>query len=449
MEALAALGKVASAKGFASSGQRPRKPIVCSEHQLLLLPPELVKADGSLDVYPDVLKLFRPTYDQNRPAIQTTGWVGYIPLNDTIALEISPRVPVGNLERLVSMALGYAPNILKKYTRQFAQAADQPASLFDVLSDQILDAFDQIWEIGLLKCYSRIERKGSSPVGRIMPFSSEWHTAKAGRPVAVSSAFHRTPDFGPNRLLRHAFEKLLSRYLDIGADRQRARIHRLKKAIECLADIGWPSASEVTPKAIALYVQQLPAQHEHYADALMVAQLIIYDAGLAIRGPGGVATLPSILIDMAKAFEDYIRRVLVNGLSDDNDVEVKDGNKGGDDGAKVSLFDPAREGLANPPVTPDIVIYVRGKARLVVDVKYKNSPAVPDRNDINQVILYGARYGVDRVMVLHAGRPDNRDPTESCGNVGQFQLFNGMVDLDAASITAEEASFVEAVRNLL
>ncbi|WP_338529411.1 5-methylcytosine restriction system specificity protein McrC [Nitratireductor thuwali] len=185
--------------------------------------------------------------------------------------------------------------------------------------------------------------------------------------------------------------------------------------------------------------------HEHYADALMVAHLIVFDLGLSIRSGGGGAILPSILINMAEVFEGYMRRVLADGLSNDGRIEVKDGNKGGDSGAKVLLFDPVQEGLKNPDATPDIIIEVDGKPSLVIDAKYKAAPNVPDRSDVNQVIVYGERYGTARVMVLHAGRPS----TELCGSIGGFQVYNGMTNLNATPIEDEEAAFVAAVRALL
>ena len=449
MVGLAALEDIFRGRGLAATGQLSRTVIRAVEHETVLLPQELVRADGSLDVYEDVLNRFRPTYQRNRPSVQCAGWVGYIPLNDAFALEVSTRVPVGNLERLVGMAAGYTPTVLRKYTRLFGHAEDRPEALFDLLADQLLNAFDRIWESGLLKTYDRVVRVNSSPSGRIMPFETEWLSGKAGRPTAMSSAFHRTPDFGPNRLLRHAFEKLLALYVGLVDQKQRARTLRLRKALVRLGDVQRASASDLTPQAIAGYLKQLSVHHEHYVDALMVAHLIVYDLGLSIRQPGGIAILPSILIDMATVFESYMRRVLADGLADDPTIQVKDGNKDGDGGAKVSLYDPVRIGLNSPDATPDIVIEVDGRATLVIDAKYKPTPKMPDRSDVNQVIVYGARYATSRVMVLHAGRPQDRAPTELCGSIGGFEVYNGMTDLNASLIEDEEASFVAAVRALL
>lgn len=64
---------------FAESGQPVRTSIRAVEHETVPLPQAMVKSDGSLDVYEDVLPFFRPTYQNNRPSIQCGRWVGYIP----------------------------------------------------------------------------------------------------------------------------------------------------------------------------------------------------------------------------------------------------------------------------------------------------------------------------------------------------------------------------------
>lgn len=448
-EGLAPLARLMADRGFSASLRTERRVITATEQETLFLPLEMLKADGSLDVYDDVMNLFRPTFHKNRPAIQCGGWIGYIPLNDSFALDVAPRVPIGNLERLVGMAAGYSPNILRRHARQFAHAEGQPASLVEILADQLLATFDRICELGLLKTYIRNTRLGSFPVGRIYPFESAWQAAKLGKPVAVSSSFQRTSDCGPNRVLRYAFQKLLARYIGTTEDRHRARLQKLKRAVDRLDAISIPKNVELTPSAIASIIGHLPGERQDYADAMMIAQLIIFDASLSIRGAGEVALLPSLLIDMSKVFEDYARRVLADGLKIDTRVEIKDGNRGGAQGAKTTLFDPVQAGLKNPTVTPDIVIELNNTTTVIIDVKYKGAPNVPDRNDINQVVLYGAKYGAQHVMLLHAGRPNGRSNIEFCGKVGDFSIYNGMIDLDAKMIEEEEAAFVDAMASIL
>ncbi|MGX9181817.1 5-methylcytosine restriction system specificity protein McrC [Mesorhizobium sp. BHbdii] len=443
------LSEALSGRGKAASRQISRTPIKGIEHQIKELPPALIRPDGSLDLYEDVRKLFKPIFSDGKPAIQCGGWVGYIPLNDQYALEVAPRVPIGNLERLIGMAAGYTPRVLQKYTRQFALSQERPDSLFDVLTDQMLHAFDHVWESGLIKAYERRGRIGTSPAGRIDPFESAWRTAKAGLPVAASAAFHRTVDFGPNRLLRLAFEKLLSRYLGTQSQSQRARLLRIRRVLARLEDVALPSRSEMTPQAVTDMVRHLPAQHENYADALMLAQLVISDSGLSIRGNNGMAILPSIIIDMATVFEAYVRRVLADRLQENPRIVVKDGNNAPPGGASTLLLDPIEPGVKNVDVTPDIVIEIDGVVRLVIDAKYKPATSKPVRDDVNQVVLYGAKYAARHVMLLHAGRDPVQAPVTLLGGIGSFSLYNGLIDLDADPIEAEENHLSERVAAIL
>lgn len=434
-----------------AAGAVPRQPLAAFEHDSVDIPADLIKADGSLDVYEEVLRHFRPTYVKNKPSIQCSGLVGHIPLNDAYALEVATRVPVGNLERLISMAKGYSPTILRKFSRLFAASEDRPDSFFDPLTDQLLAALDRIWDAGLLKTYQEVVRKSSSPKGRLMPFGTALLTARSGRPTALSSSFERTPDFGPNRVLRLAVERLLGRYVGLTDKGQRDRTLRLHRAMHKLSDVGQPKPYEISTGAISRYVLGLPPHHGHYGDALMIAHLVLTDLGVAIRGTGGIAVLPPILIDMAKVFEDALRRVLADGLVDDPRISVKDGNLSPEaGGGRRGLYDAVPLGFEMPNATPDIVVEVDGVPILIIDAKYKPAPKrLPDRGDVDQVVVYGARYGAKKIMLLHAARPAGRPYVERAGAIGEYEVFSGMVDLNAAAIETEEAGFVAAVRALL
>ena len=444
------LGRALAGRGYAAARQVHRTTITAVEHEIKTLPPDIVQPDGSLDVYDDVQKLFKLVFEKGRPAIQCAGWLGYIPLNDHYVLEVNARVPIGNLERFIGLAKGYAPKVLKKYTRYFAHTTEQPATIFDALANQLLTSFDHAWHAGLLKVYERRQRLRGSPVGRIDPFETAWRTRKAGRPTGASSAFFRTPDTGPNRVLRHAFEKLLQRYLQApDSTSHRSRLLDIRRFLYRLNGVGRLSPMEASPRAFAQYINRLPVHHEHYADALMLSQLIMADIGPSIRGPDHFAILPTILIDMSKVFEEYTRRLLTDRLSSLAEVEVNNGNKGGAGGAKEDLFEGLRPELKNRPVTPDIVVTVGGSPSLIIDAKYKLPLDVPDRPDVNQVVLYGAHYGCQRVMVLYAGRGENQNWVERVGNIGAHTLYTGHIDLAADQIEDEEQNFVGAVAKLL
>jgi 5-methylcytosine-specific restriction enzyme subunit McrC len=200
MRSLNSLSGLLSGKAFLPAHPEIRTVISAVEYETKLLPSDIIRPDGSLNLYDDVQKLFRPTFDKGRPAVQCGGWIGYIPLNDKYALEVNARVPLENLERLIGFASGYSPTILKKYKRYFAHTAEQPPALFEILSSHFLSAFERICDAGLLRTYDREEHAGTSPAGRIRPFQSALLSKIRGSPVAAFSSYRRTVDNGPNRI---------------------------------------------------------------------------------------------------------------------------------------------------------------------------------------------------------------------------------------------------------
>jgi 5-methylcytosine-specific restriction enzyme subunit McrC len=450
VDARAAISRALAGHGSSAGRHIERVPIHAIEHETKLLPPDMILPNGDLDIYDDVLKFFRPVFVNKQAAVQCGGWLGYIPLNDHYALDVGSRVPVGNLERLIGLASGCPPRILEKYTRHFTLTTEQPASLFDFLADRLIETFEHIWKKGLLKTYELRQRVSQSPAGKIDPFVSVLHTKKVGRPAAVSTAFFRTPNCGSNRVLRLALERLLQRYIcQPVSDQQRHRIQRIRRALERLEGVTHALTSEIEPLAIARYGRHLPTLHDSYGDALLIAQLVIADLGLAIRRSDGTAVLPTILIDMATTFEDYARRLLAEHVESTGLVEIKNGNHGGDSGARTTLFEDARQGINNPAATPDIVVTANDSIRLIIDVKYKPAPMIPDRADVNQVICYGARYNCEKVMLLYASRMPEQPPVECVGKVGSYLLYSGQLNLGAEQIEDEEKAFAKAVVALI
>ena len=103
MATLAALAETLATQGYETTGtDRQEIPIV--EHGEAVLPNDIIRSDGSFDLYDDVQTKFEIEYKrrQKRLIIRGGGWVGYVPLNDRYALRIDTRVPVTNLEQIIS-----------------------------------------------------------------------------------------------------------------------------------------------------------------------------------------------------------------------------------------------------------------------------------------------------------------------------------------------------------
>ena len=421
---------------------KERTTIVVSEHGEKELPGDIVRSDGTLDLYDDVQTRFEISYRRRtgRLSIRGGGWVGHVPVNDRYMLSIEPRVPVGNLERMMVRGADVGVDILDNYARGYGPASERPEALCDVVADKFLEAVDRIWREGLLKMYRREARCGAMPFGRIDPFGTELLLNRTGKPGAVFAAFVRTEDCGPNRLLRAAAERLLRWYEGAAGLGQRGRrVERLREACGRLKAAGsWVRGSERGMEGEDKMIERLPVRHVAYVEAIRLAGLIVRDWGIGVKGPRGDVVLPIVLLNMADVFEKYARQVLKQEAVGRGAVRVRDGNIGGPDGARTELFGEFHAGTTSPRATPDIVIDDDEGALAVVDVKYKPARKVPERGDINQVVTYAVRYNCRKAMILYPSILGGCGAVSSIGQIGGIRLYRGSLNLGADDIVSEE-----------
>lgn len=448
MATLTALADALAAQGLARSAGEDREEISIVEHGEAILPSDIIRSDGSFDLYDDVQTKFEIEYKrkQKRLIIRGGGWVGYVPLNDRYALRIDTRVPVTNLEQIISRSTSTKIEVLGRYSHVYGHSTEKPQSLYDIITDQFLTALDLIWREGLAKTYREERMVSPMPFGRIDALRTALQQDKSRRPDAVFSAFFRTNDFGPNRVLRTALERLNIAYRVLekhGA--QTNRIRRIRSALGHFESVAEASDDELSAEATERYIRRLPEHRTAYNDALRLAHLIVNDVGFALREGQGLATLPVVLVDMADIFESYAREVLRKELERDPSLTILDGNISGLEGAKRDLFSRFDIDGSIPSATPDIVIESGDKTLAVIDVKYKPSKKIPERAEINQIMCYGARYRCNKVMILYPQPVRNQPAVCSLGMVGETQVFRASLDLEAADLGAEEGAFGAAI----
>ena len=425
-------------------GQDGRAEIRVAEHEEILLPADVLRPDGTFDLYEDVQTKFEIEYKRKvkRLVIRAGGWVGRVPINAKYALRIATRVPVSSLERVVQRAAGARVEVLNRYRHGYGDSADRAQSLDEIVTEHFLASLDLIWQEGLAKTYRRKCYRSASPVGRLDVYRTALATAGAGRPIAHFSYFRRTEDYGPNRLLRSALQELIMEYSRGKDDRRaRARCRRLRQAAEHLRGVGFAAANDRNQRAAEGHAEALRRHRRTYADPLRVAGLICERRGIALRGREGSLTLPVILIDMADVFERYVRDTLKRIGRSIGGYEVLDGNVWPPTGAGVALFDRLDVEAKNPNATPDIVIRSGEQVVAVVDVKYKPAKAIPQRSELNQIVCYGERYGAPKVMIVYPEASAGEDRVCSVGTIGATQVFKAHLDLGRQDLQAEEELF--------
>src|SRR5690349_2513384 len=152
------------------------------EQSEIRVPLESIVRGDTLDIYPDVLNknFLRLNLKGNRIAFQAAGFLGVIPLNDSIAIEVRSRVPLANLERILLLVPCYAPEILERRKRDFGLGETPTPSLLDLLAIRLLEAIEAIRAEGLHYEYENRKHRGPMPHGRIIPFESMSWQAKTG-----------------------------------------------------------------------------------------------------------------------------------------------------------------------------------------------------------------------------------------------------------------------------
>ena len=401
------------------------------EREATSIPVAEVLRDGDIDIIRDVQSrdYFDITFRGDRLTVTAGKYVGLIPLNDRVFIQVEPKVPVGNLLAILSAVEGEVAE-LSVLSRQYkATDAAPPPHLLASIASTFALALRRIEVDGLQKRYDPFTEGGAFLKGQIcFSESVQQYWSRGTRYAAVSTFFDLTADSAQNRLLRYACHVLLVLH---------RRTNLLRDTIRDLAhfeDVFSRTGVRLTP--LGAGGGPHPAEHSaEYLHALRLARLIVSGHGIELRGDGEDVSLPSFLINMETLFEDYVRHVVTSQLIG---IEVLNGNT---DGSRP-LFDSS----SAPKATPDIVVRRGAEFPLIGEVKYKS---LEKREDRYQVLAYGLSYRARNVVLILPADSAASAGLASIGEIDNLRVHRYRFDLSATDLAAEEARFGAAVRNLL
>ncbi len=423
--------------------------IPCEEQGPVNIPlEEVLDSSAQLRLNPDIENgdYFAVHLKNGSLVLRARGYVGYIPLNDRIVVQVRPRVPVRNLSRLIQLS-GVPPTVLTTM-RGYDTHGEWNDSLLDAYAGALLGHVETVISHGLLREYVRREEVSSFPRGRVL-FS---RTIQDLRPRGIRHAAHvawfdRSADNGPNRCLKYAMWTLARRYIELQPKRRESRVlhRRLNALYATFESVALDHERRFLDDNLVRGTRSLPTLRAYYRDALTLARAVIDQRAVLIESAGGSVRLPSIVLNMNYVFEAYVRNVLRQHAETEGwSAAVLDGN---DEGKKY-LFNAT----PSPQATPDIVVRATdGTTPLVLEVK--NVPVqaeFSDRNAINQAISYALSYRAKRVVLVHP-RASWVQPIglRLLGEVDDVAVYQYRLDLGAEDLPAEDAKFGEAVAQLL
>lgn len=410
--------------------------IKAREHKPIEVPAELILQDRKLDLFPDIQgeKFFRIKLRADVLEVQPTGYIGFIPLNNRIAIEVAPRMPIANVEYLLARSKESPAEVLP-YLRAFSDGAVDATPFMHLLASRYATLLNELRYEGLYKTYALRRYVSASPSGRLLPMQTALRSRTSQRATAVYERFDRTLDNAANRLVLSAGKRLLRSALFQGGSEP-----KLSRSIEAGLTILDGVPDEPNPAVPSM--AELPGQRPMLSQLVALAAVILREQGVRLRGEGNLR-LPSFLIKMEDVFESYVRIVMQDSAAL-GAFTIYDGNKQSPVGAAKALFtNPGPMG--NRDTTPDIVVSRDGAPIGVVEVKYKPCERAPERDNLNQLLTYAVAYDVKTAILLYPAMEKQKTGIERLGNVQGIECYRALIDLSTEQIQHEEASLCEAV----
>jgi len=422
--------------------------VPCKEYEPVEIPlEEVLTSSGRLDLNPEIQSrdYFSVSLKAGVLTLRAGGVIGYIPLNERVVVRVIPRVPIKDLSRIVHLS-GEPPTVLSS-VRKYATSEVWSDSLLDLYATALVDSVEGILHQGLLRDYVRREAVSSFPHGRVqMHRTVQTLIARGIHHQAHVSWFERTVDTAPNRALKLALWVMAQRYINLGTKtRDQRKLHRRIGAL-----FGALDGVELDPGRRFLEdgritgARPLAPSRSYYVDAMAIAQAVIEQQSIVIEDPDGPVRLPSLVLNMEKVFEAFLRNVLATYALDEGwDHVVLDGN-GAE--AKVGLY----TGLADPAATPDIVIKAPdGSVPVILEIKNVPVTNFSGRDATNQAVTYAVRYGAKRTVLVHPRKSKHQDAgMRHVGDIADVSVYQYRFDLGAEDLNAEIDAFGSEVRRL-
>jgi len=432
--------------------EHKRKVYTVKEYEEVAVPLSDLIVNGELQVYDpveegDFFKIYRK---KGRLVFQAGGYIGLIPINDRIVLDVRPRVPLKNLERMLRIAED-TPLELGDYFRYYDTFEEPLPSMLDVFAQALITAIGDIENNGLYREYIHREDNTSFPRGRLrLGETMQRHEARGIKHRVTTSWFEPTTDNAVNRCLKYMLWYLADHYTSTGQNKGRL-LQDLERCYHLFSGVVLDKSLQFLKASTVENPELMPSLRSYYRPALYLALIIIRNRGVTFAQRKGDILMPSLLIDLQKTFEAYLRNILRSKLEClTNRVRVLNGNKKGMDGGGKLLFDDMPSSDAKPDIVFKSVHTSSGEPEypLVADVKYKKVKK-PERPEIEQAVTYAASYRAPIVVIIHPRIEESIYGLYLLGNIKPISVYHYAFDLAANDPVKEEEKFAAEMNGLL
>jgi len=300
-------------------------------------------------------------------------WVGGIHLDD-LDIVVDPKIPLDRLLFILSYSLGRIRDL--EAAVDLSRAVDVPEAIVTAFIRQASRALAR----GVQQGYVTVDDSSLTLRGRLR-VGDQIRRRYGPMPPAEVTYDDFTVDIEVNRLLRAAAERL---------SRMRLRSELSRRGLRGI-EARMEGVSLVAYDPRRLPVIRFDRLNERYRDAVALSKLVLRSASFDL-GHGEVPAT-AFLVDMNRAFEDFVVEALRDALGGDHGVLVQ-----GARGRRLYLDEADRVALQ-----PDLSLWQGGRCTFVGDVKYKRIPSPEYPNaDIYQAVAYAVATGLDRALLIYA-----------------------------------------------
>lgn len=374
----------------------------------LLLDSEIValKSSGKFDIDP------ANNFNGNTHGVRSRGWIGQIPIGDTLLVRVVPKVAVSNLFRMLEVAYNLHSFHLFDGEIAIESVEDVYERIVSILARRVLDRARK----GLFRSYLSeaddlpFVRGCIDPVGTILNKSR-------GIPRIPCRYEEHTADLQDNRILLWALHQV--RRQALRQDKVRKELDRARRALA-----GTITLQKYSPAdCIRRFYHRLNAD---YAPMHGLCRFILEQSGPGIDS--GDRTFIPFELYMPGLFETFVAEWLRTNAPDGMTVHAKhNAQLDSNFQMKIHIDILIREEETQRPLA-------------VLDAKYKASEH-PLEEDIYQVAFYAHELQVHRAMLVY---PSSALPPFRIRHGRDIVIESLVFDL-AAPLEAAGVAFLNAL----
>lgn len=298
------------------------------------------------------------------------GWAGYLPITPQLGIRLAPKVPIGNLLRMLEYAYDLKSLRFFEDLTDLAALEDVYSRLAELLARRILDRIRR----GLYQAYEPRSGNLAFIRGRLdtaRAITTPWR-------VALPCQYtERTPDVEDNRLLAWTLERVARS--GIGSGKARASVQKAHRALQGLVSIQPFSGRDCVGRTYTRL-------NEDYATLHALCRFFLEHTGPSHQ-LGDRRMLPFV-VDMDALFEQFVAAWLRAHLPPRFRLRVQE---------TVAV---SKQGQVSFRIDASIIERTTALTICVMDTKYKSADRI-QAADVAQVVAYAEMKGASEAVLIY------------------------------------------------